>query len=89
MDPAEKDHIIEALKKAGVRAPCPRCANPNFSLVDGYFKDPVQPDLKTFNLGGPSIPTIVTVCARCGFVSQHALGALGLLPRQPDEEPQK
>ena len=89
MDPAEKDRVIQALQRANVTLPCPRCSNTNFSLVDGYFKDPIQPDLKNFNLSGPSIPTIVTVCARCGFVSQHALGALGLLPRQPDGEPQK
>jgi hypothetical protein len=25
---------------------------------------------------------VTVVCTRCGFISQHALGALGLLPPQ-------
>ena len=27
-----------------------------------------------------AIPTIAIVCNNCGYISQHALGALGLLP---------
>jgi hypothetical protein len=31
--------------------------------------------------GGQTVPAAAIVCNRCGFLSQHALGALGLLPK--------
>ena len=76
----QKDRIIKALTEKGVELPCPRCGNSNFTLVNGYFAQPIQPELGSITLGGPNIPSVVTVCTRCGFISQHALGALGLLP---------
>jgi hypothetical protein len=76
-----KAKIIAALEKAGARMPCPRCGNQKFSLLGGYLNHSVQTELTGLTLGGPSIPSVVVVCDRCGFISQHALGALGLLPR--------
>lgn len=75
----DRNEIIAALEAAGVRLPCPRCGNSNFSL-EGYVSLTVQSDPNTINLGGPAIPSVATVCSRCGHVSLHALGALGLLP---------
>jgi hypothetical protein len=40
-------------------------------------------------LGGPSVPTAVLACNRCGWVAQHALGVLGLLPKKEEKEEKK
>jgi len=82
MKKADKEEIIEHLIRKGVDRPCPRCGNKSATLIDGYFNQTVQDDASSFVVGGASIPTIVTACTNCGFLSQYALGALGLLPHQ-------
>lgn len=84
MSEVKKKEIIKALDDRGARLPCPRCGNQQFTLIDGYFNQTVQPELKGLVLGGPSIPSVVVACNKCGFLSQHALGALGLLPKEGD-----
>lgn len=86
MKPEEKEKIIKTLENKLAKLPCPRCNNQQFSLVDGYFSQPIQENLGGIVLGGPSIPSVVVVCNKCGFISQHALGALGLLPLQSEEQ---
>lgn len=80
----QKQKVIEALAKAGANLPCPRCGNGQFSLVDGYFNHPIQTSLGGLVIGGPSVPSVVVVCNQCGFISQHALGVLNLLPKQSE-----
>lgn len=77
-----KKEIVKALEERGAKLPCPRCGNQSFTLLEGYFNQPIQSELKGMVIGGPTIPSIVIACSRCGFLSQHALGALGLLPRE-------
>jgi hypothetical protein len=79
-----KNRIVRALIDRGAHMPCPRCGNKGFTLLDGYFAQPVQTELGSIALGGPTIPSIVMVCTQCGFISQHALGALGLLPKEDE-----
>jgi hypothetical protein len=31
-------------------------------------------------MASPTVPAIAIACSNCGFISQHAAGALGLLP---------
>lgn len=79
----QKEKIVQALQSRGVNNPCPRCGSKTFSLIDGYFNQPINIDLAGgMVIGGPSIPSVVTACNKCGFLSQHALGALGLLPSE-------
>ena len=78
----QKQKLVEEIKKKVPNLTCPMCQNKNFVLADGYFNNTIQTDLKTFGIGGPSVPTIGIVCTNCGFVSQHALGVLGLLPKE-------
>ena len=85
MKEADKKRIVEKLQEKQVNLPCPRCSNNRFSVADGYFAQTIQDDVTNFRLGGPTIPTAVTVCDRCGYVSLHALGALGLLPNSKRE----
>lgn len=67
---------------------CPMCGNNHFIIADGYFNTMMQDHLNSIVLGGPSIPSIAIVCNKCGFISSHALGVLGLLPKQ-NEDSQK
>lgn len=78
----EKQKIIKALEDRGAKFPCPRCGNQQFTLMDGYFNQTIQTNLKGMVIGGPSVPSVVVVCTRCGYMSQHALGALGLLSKE-------
>ena len=64
---------------------CPMCGNKHFIIADGYFNSIMQDSLNGLVLGGPSIPSIPIICNRCGFISSHALGILGLLPKQTGE----
>jgi hypothetical protein len=86
VDQITRERIAERLKERGATLPCPRCAHRDFALVDGYFNPPLQQDLSVMSLGGPSIPVIVVACKRCGYLAQHAAGALGLLPAAEKEE---
>lgn len=86
LSPEERNKIIAALEKAGAKLPCPRCGNQSFTLLDGYFNQPVQAQLGGLVLGGPSVPSTVVVCTRCGYLAQHALGVLGLLPEPKKDE---
>lgn len=86
MSAEEKRKIIAALEERGATLPCPRCGNNAFTLLDGYLNQTIQKELKGIVIGGPSVPTIVITCKRCGFLSQHALGILGLLPEELQRE---
>ncbi len=72
--------IAKALGERGATLPCPRCGASEFSILDGYHNQSLQPNLTGLVMGGPSVPTIGVACVKCGFVSEHALGVLGLLP---------
>lgn len=80
-----KEKIIKGLQAKGVKTICPMCGHNHFVLADGYFNNTLQKDLKNISLGGSGIPTISIVCSNCGFISQHALGVLGLLPDEAKE----
>ena len=81
LDNEQKKKLSEELQKRKHNLTCPMCQNKNFIMADGYFNNNMQGDLGGISLGGPSIPTIAIICNNCGFVSQHALGVLGFLPK--------
>lgn len=79
----DKQRIADELTKRGATRACPRCGQSQFTVLDGYFNHPIQGELSgNLVIGGPSIPVAVVVCNNCGFLSEHALGALGLLPKE-------
>ena len=83
----EKKKITEALNSKGVKPVCPMCGNRKFVIADGYFNNSIQTELiDAMVLGGPAIPTIAIFCTNCGFTSQHALGALDLLPKKGENK---
>ncbi|MCK4653444.1 MAG: hypothetical protein KAU01_03270 [Candidatus Cloacimonetes bacterium] len=86
MQEEQKQRIIKALEERGAKLPCPRCGNQRFSLLNGYFNQTIQTELKGISIGGPSVPSIVLACTKCGYLSQHALGTLGLLSKDGDQK---
>ena len=78
----KKEEIIKKLNEKGVKNTCPMCGHQNFIIADGYFNSPMQQGLSGLVIGGPTIPAIPIVCTNCGFISQHALGVLDLLPKE-------
>lgn len=82
VNPERSKRIVEALKGKGVTKPCPRCGHLHFGLV-AESSIMIQSESGTFVIGGPVVPTVIVACNNCGFVTQHALGALGI----PAEEP--
>ena len=82
----EKQKITETLKKRGAKLPCPRCKNRNFAILDGYFNQSIQKSIPVsitdITNEGPFISSVVIVCTRCGYLSQHALATLGLLTEE-------
>ncbi len=66
---AQKTRILQALQERGALRECPRCGNQSFTLLGGYFNQGVQTDVTGLTLGGPSVPSVVVVCERCGFLS--------------------
>ena len=80
----QKEKIVKVLNERGAKLPCPRCGNNNFTLLDGYFNQTIQTELKGISIGGPSVPSVVVACNNCGYLNQHALGPLGLMPKQEE-----
>jgi ribosomal protein S27AE len=70
--------IIQALSKKGVNKPCPRCGHPHFSVV-AETAIPINSDPAVVALNVEVVPTVIVACSNCGFVTQHALGALDLV----------
>jgi hypothetical protein len=77
----QREKIKEELVKKVPNLTCPMCQNKSFAMAEGYFSNTLQADLNSIALGGQAIPTIGIICNNCGFVSQHAIGRLGLLPK--------
>lgn len=82
----EKQKIAQKLNVAGVKNICPMCGNNQFIMGSGYFKHGIQNSLSDTVIGGPSIPVIPIICNKCGFISQHAIGVLGLLESKKEVE---
>ncbi|MBR4391952.1 MAG: hypothetical protein IKT08_07605 [Bacteroidales bacterium] len=82
----KKAEIAAKLNEKLTEITCPMCHQHNFIIADGYFVNILHENLDSFKLGGSSIPTISIICSNCGFVSQHALGVLGLLPEKKEND---
>lgn len=81
----DKKKIINVLKERHISFQCPICKSSRFTMLDGYASDQVLDDYYKILLDGRSLPSIVLICNTCGFVSKHALGALGLLEKKNKE----
>lgn len=79
-----KAKIISVLSAKIPDFSCPMCRQKNFALADGFFANSVQPNPGSVLIGGTYIPTVSVICTHCGFLSQHALGALNLMDIMDD-----
>lgn len=78
----QREKIKDELLKKVPTLICPMCQAKSFTMAEGYFMNTMQTDLNSIALSGQAIPTIGIICNNCGFVSQHAIGRLGLLPKE-------
>jgi len=86
IDKKVKDTIAQKLREKGAVQPCPRCAQPNFSLLDGFINLPLSQEVSgNIIIGGPQVPCAVVACNNCGNLSYHALGALGMLDGKKED----
>jgi len=86
ISPEQKAKLIEELERRLPESKCPMCGNRQFTIVEGYFTNTIQPRPGAMLLGGPAIPAAAIICGNCGFISQHALGVLGLLPTRVGDQ---
>ena len=82
-----KETIAKKIREILPNIECPMCHNRHFAILDGYLVFPVPDDYKmSFFQAQKSIPAIGIICTKCGFISQHALGILGLLEKNEQEK---
>ena len=81
VDQERSNRIIQALNSKGVNKPCPRCGNLHFNVV-AETSIPVNSNPAIISADTTVVPTVIVACTNCGFVTQHALGALGLVPAE-------
>jgi hypothetical protein len=77
MDQDRKNKVIAALQARDAKLPCSRCGHNQFEIV-GETILPIQTNPNVLSIGGPSIPTVIVGCSKCGHVWQHALMSLAL-----------
>ena len=86
-DKEKKDEIISALVARAPQLECPMCHGKQFTFVDGYILYALQEKTNSMRLGPTTfLPSIQIVCSKCGFISSHALGTLGLLPQDINDD---
>lgn len=78
-----KDDVVKKLTEKGALLPCSRCGSRSFTVLDGYSKVMLDNEIDgSIRIGGPMVPVAVVACTKCGAITMHALGALGLLNNQ-------
>lgn len=70
---------LKAKLSEGQRGHCPRCGHDEFNIEDGLFLLPLSRRIDENTTPTRALPSIVTSCNECGFISMHALGSLGLM----------
>ncbi len=78
LNESQKQKVIDALTTVGAVKPCPRCDNPTFATADTAFARPLQTSLPQILIAGSYVVTVAVFCTNCGFLSEHAIGVLGL-----------
>lgn len=77
-----QQQVIDKLKEVGANRPCQRCGNKNFTIIDGFSKLFLQDsteNISGLSVGGPVVPVILIACSKCGAITTHSAGVLGLM----------
>lgn len=73
----DRQRIVSTLEARGATLPCPRCGKGPFTMLGGYVNLASQPTPFSDVSGYGSVPCALAACDNCGFVSLHALQAIG------------
>jgi ribosomal protein S27AE len=77
LSPNQRKSILDALARSNASLRCPRCAQGQLGLADGYVVDHLQQEPRNVVIGGDNrLTSIVLICDRCGYMAQHALDVL-------------
>lgn len=80
MDKERKEEIIQVLKAKGADQPCPRCGNEKFELIgETGIQLHENPNPLMWQIMGPVVPVVLIACTKCGYLTHHAQGPLGIL----------
>lgn len=82
----ERNKIAKILSERIGNFTCPICKRGHFSLIDGYSSYALTDNYRKINIDGKIIPFTMLVCDNCGFITQHALGTIGLIDRTDSNE---
>jgi hypothetical protein len=82
----QRDEIIRILQARGAIRPCEVCGQNNFGVQDTAIHLTVRDLTGPVQIPGTSIPAVAVFCSNCGNIRFHAMGILGLLPRE--QQPQ-
>jgi hypothetical protein len=74
-----REDVVKRISEKGVNRACPRCGTEKFTLVDGFAVFGMVDDLQDEGVRN-LVPSVCVACNRCGYLTFHALGPLGLLP---------
>ena len=73
-----RKQIIRELEERGVDGPCPMCDHSGFTFAGESEISVGDNHLKN----GGYVPIAIIACRNCGYITQHALGPLGLSPSE-------
>lgn len=79
MNAKEKELITKVMQARVPNMRCPMCGNTSFQFVEGYHLQRMQCQIFLDSKLKHIMPTITLVCQHCGFVSQHAIGAMNMI----------
>jgi len=79
-----KNTIISKLEDAGAISACHRCGDSSYQLLEGFSKIHLEEDVTTdgMTMGKPSAICAHIACSKCGALTAHELGPLGMLPKE-------
>jgi hypothetical protein len=77
---------ITAALQSHVPKPCPMCGSENFTVVHGFIPLGITQSADHPTFFGPQIPCAAAICQRCGFITLHAAGILGLMTKNEEKE---
>lgn len=80
MDKDNKELVLKKLEHVLQKLECPMCHYNQFIIADGFIQVKLYQKYNLIdNNDNKSIPAVAIICKHCGFISNHAIGILGLL----------
>lgn len=72
--------ILDKVKEKAGKLKCPVCSGSDLGIAPGFSNVTLQNKIDgSLVSNGPMVPAVYTVCNKCGAMTPHAVGVLGLL----------